>query len=93
MNLSGFTAEALDAVEQMLYAEDPYEGKCGQKKLREQNKQPRSQAEEAADQARSQKLSGKGVGGGANRSAAAKKAAETRKKCRGTTGPAAPPTP
>ena len=81
MNLPGFTTEALDAVEQMLYAENPYEGKCGQKKLREQNKKPRTPAQEQADQARSQALTGKSKGG--DRSGAAKKAAETRRRCKG----------
>jgi len=89
MNLSGFTTEALDAVEQMLYAENPYKGKCGQKQLREQNQQPRTPAQEQADQARSQALKGKSKGG--NRSEAAKKAAETRRRCKG--GAATPTTP
>jgi len=85
MNISGFNKEALDAVETLLYSEgqkNPYEGQCGQKKLREQNKQPRTPAQEQADQARSQALSGKSAASG-NRSEAAKKAAETRKQCKG----------
>lgn len=63
---------------------NPYEGKCGQKKLREQNKQPRTPAQQKADKERSQNQTGKQIGdGGANRSEAAKKAAETRAKCKG----------
>ena len=85
MNISGFNKEALDAVETLLYNEgqkNPYEGQCGQKKLREQNKQPRTPLEEQADQARSQALRGKSAASG-NRSEAAKKAAKTRSQCKG----------
>ena len=80
-----FSQESLDQIQEMLFAEvkNPYEGQCGQKKLREQNKQPRTPAEEAADQARSQALKGKSSGAKGDRSAAAKKAAETRKRCKG----------
>lgn len=81
MDISGFTTEALDAVKQMLYAENPYEGKCGQKKLREQAAKPRTPAQEQADEARSQALTGKSKGG--DRSGAAKKSAETRRRCKG----------
>ena len=94
MNIPGFTAESLEAANALLYAEgqpNPHEGKCGQKKLREQNKQPRTPAQEQADQQRSRNQRGKSVGGGANRSEAAKKAAETRKRCKG--GPSTPTTP
>ena len=79
-----FSDEALDAVEAM-FAEgqkNPYEGQCGQKKLREQNRQPRTPEQEQADQARSQALRGKSAASG-NRSASAKKAAETRRQCKG----------
>ena len=61
--------------------ENPHEGKCGQKKLREQNKQQRTPAQENADRQRSQQQGGRAPGG--NRSEAAKKAAETRAKCKG----------
>jgi hypothetical protein len=93
MNISGFTTEALEAVENLLYAEgqrNPLEGQCGQKKLREQAKKPRTPAQEAADQARAQAQRGRSNVSSATRSEAAKKAAETRKKCKGgasTTGP------
>ena len=79
-----FSKEALDAVA-ALYAEgqpNPYEGECGQKKLREQNRTQRTPLQEQADQARSQALRGRD-NMGAGRSAAAKKGAETRKKCAG----------
>lgn len=92
MNISGFTTEALQAVENLLYAEgqrNPYEGQCGQKKLREQRQRPRTPAQEQADQARSQALRGKSAPS-ANRSEAAKKAAETRRKCKGSSTPTQP---
>jgi hypothetical protein len=85
MNISGFNKEALDAVETLLYNEgqkNPLLGQCNQKKLREQNKQPRTPLEEQADQARSQALRGKSAASG-NRSEAAKKAAKTRSQCTG----------
>ena len=91
MNVPGFTTEALAEVEQMLFAEsrNPYEGKCGQKKLREQNKTQRTQAQLEGDKKRAQALSGRSHGG--DRSAAAAKAAETRKRCKG--GSSTPTTP
>jgi hypothetical protein len=91
MNVPGFTTEALAEVEQMLFAEssNPYEGKCGQKKLREQNKTQRTQAQLEGDKKRAQALSGRPRGG--DRSAAAAKAAETRKRCKG--GSSTPTTP
>jgi hypothetical protein len=90
MDIPGFTTESLEAVNQLLFAEgqkNPYEGKCGQKKLREQNKKPRTPAQEEGDRARAAALQGRPQSG-ANRSAAAEKAAETRKRCKG--GGAAP---
>lgn len=89
MNISGFTTEALEAVEQLLYAENKLAGTCGQKKAREQAKGTRTPGEQAGDEARSQALKGRTPSG--NRSAAAKKAAETRAKCRGSGGGASPP--
>ena len=85
MNISGFTKDALEAVEILLYAEgqeNPLAGTCGQKKAREANKGPRSPEQQQADQARSQALRGKAQSGG-NRSEAAKKAAATRRQCKG----------
>ena len=83
MNVPGFTEEALAEVNDLLdfAANNPYEGKCGQKALREQNQGKRTEGELAGDQKRSQALKGRTPSG--NRSAAAKKAAETRKRCRG----------
>jgi len=86
MNIPGFTTEALETVNSLLFAEgqvNPYEGKCGQKKLREQAAKPRTPAEQQADKARSQARRGKPVGGSANRSQAAAKAAKTRQRCKG----------
>lgn len=85
-DIPGFSKEALLSVNQLLYAEgqdNPYEGQCGQKKLREQNQQPRTPAQKQADQTRSQALRGKSVSS-SNRSEAAKKAAETRRRCKGS---------
>jgi hypothetical protein len=81
---ANFSPESLEEIHFLLYADpnNPYEGKCGQKKLREQNKQPRTPAQEQADQARSQALRGKSATS-TNRSEAAKKAAETRRRCKG----------
>jgi len=93
MDIPGFTPEALSSVDQMLYAEkrqNPFEGQCGQKKLREQAKQPRTPAQQQADQARAQSQRGRSNISSAVRSEAAKKAAVTRSKCKGggsTTGP------
>lgn len=93
MNVPGFTIEARDLVNQMLYAEgqkNPLLGQCGQKKLREQAQQPRTPAQEQADQARAQAMRGRTRQSSATRSEAATKAAETRKRCKGgnsTTGP------
>ena len=93
MNISGFSSEALEAVSTMLYAEgqaNPLAGECGQKAKREAMRQPRTPAQEAADRLRAQQQRGKPRGSSATRSEAAKKAAETRKRCKGggsTTGP------
>ena len=94
MKIPGFTTQSLEAVENLLYAEgqrNPYEGQCGQKKLREQAKQPRTPLQEQADRDRAQAQRGRSNVSSAVRSEAAKKAAETRKKCKGggsTTGSA-----
>lgn len=92
MDISGFSSDALNAVSQMLYAENPLEGQCGQKAKREAAQKPRTPAQEAADQARAQARKGKDTMSSAVRSEAAKKAAETRSRCKGggtTTGPSA----
>ena len=86
MNISGFTSEALDTVQQMLYAEsqaNPLEGECGQKAKRQSMKKPRTAAQRQADQNRSQANQGQDNIPSATRSEAAKKAAATRKKCKG----------
>ncbi len=95
MNIPGFTPEALESIDAMLYAEreNPYLGQCGQKKLREQNKSQRTPAQQAADQQRAAGQRGKNNIDSSTRSEAAAKAAETRKRCKGggsTTGPTTP---
>jgi len=86
MNISGFTSESLEKVNSLLYAENNKNsllGQCGQKQLREQMKGDRTPAEQAGDQKRGQALQGRNTMNSATRSEAAKKAAETRKRCRG----------
>jgi hypothetical protein len=93
MNIPGFTAECLELVNDLLYAEgqvNELAGECGQKKKREAMKQPRTPAQQEADRARSQAQRGRTQQSSSARSEAAKKAAETRKRCKGgnsTTGP------
>ena len=93
MNVPGFTTECLELVNELLFAEgqeNKFLGQCGQKKLREQARQPRTPAQEQADQARAQAMRGRTRQSSATRSEAATRAAETRKRCKGgnsTTGP------
>ena len=93
MNIPGFTTECLKLVNELLFAEGQENkllGQCGQKKLREQARQPRTPAQQEADRARSQANRGATRQSSATRSEASKKAAETRKRCKGgnsTTGP------
>ena len=70
-----FSEEALAQIEAMFAEgqENPYEGKCGQKKLREQAKQPRTPAQQEADRARSQAQRGRTQQSSSTRSEAAKK--------------------
>ena len=89
MNISGFTQESLDWVEDMLYAETQAQslmGKCGQKALREQMKRQRTPAEEEGDRKRAQAQRGRNNISSSVRSEAAKKAAETRSRCKGSAG-------
>ncbi len=89
---ANFSQESLESVREMLYAEgqtNPLEGQCGQKAKREAAKKPRTPAQMQADQARS-KQGGSSKQSSSVRSEAAKKAAETRKRCKGTSGPTAP---
>lgn len=75
-----FSNHALSFVEDLL-------GECNQKQKREAKAQPRTQAQQQADQARSQALRGKDTISSGSRSAAAKKAAETRNRCKGNQKP------
>jgi hypothetical protein len=94
--IGGFTPEALEAVASMLYAEgqvNPLAGECGQKDKRKAEAKPRTPAQEAADRQRSQQQRGKSTQSSSVRSEAARKAAETRKRCKGggsTTGSTTP---
>jgi hypothetical protein len=87
-----FSDEALAQIEAM-FAEgqkNPLQGECGQKAKREAAKQPRTPLQQEADRARSQANRGRTRQSSATRSEASKKAAETRKRCKGgnsTTGP------
>ena len=85
-----FSKSSLELVSDMLYAEgqqNPYEGKCGQKKLRQQDKQQRTPAQQAADRQRAQANRGKDTIPSATRSEAAERAAQTRKRCKGQSQP------
>jgi hypothetical protein len=91
---ANFSKEAWDSVQEMLYAETQaaqLEGTCGQKKKREAMKQNRTPAQEQADKQRAQQQQGRDTISSAVRSEAAKKAAETRRRCKGgATGPSIP---
>jgi hypothetical protein len=91
-----FSQKSWEEVEGLLFAEgqkNPLEGTCGQRKKREAMKQPRTPLQAQADRARSQQQQGRAQGSSATRSEAAKKAAETRRRCKGggsSTGPSTP---
>ena len=89
-----FSEEALAQVEAMFAEgqENPLAGECGQKAKREAAAQPRTPAQEEADRARSQAARGSSKQSSATRSEAAKRAAETRKRCKGGGAPAGPTT-
>jgi len=91
---ANFSKEAWNSVQEMLYAENQaaqLEGTCGQKKKREAMGQPRTPAQEQADKQRAQQQRGRDTISSATRSEAAKKAAETRKRCKGgASGPSSP---
>jgi len=93
MTIGSFSDESLETIQE-IFAQgqiNEYLGKCDQKKLRERNKQPRTPLQEQADTARSQALTGKPQGG--NRSESARKAAETRSRCKkGSSQPQSPTT-
>lgn len=64
----------------------PLTGQCNQKEKKEQRQQRRTPEQKQGDIERAKEMEGKPVAPTANRQAAAKKAAETRKKCN-TQGP------
>ena len=87
LNIDGYSKSSLELVNSMLYAEGqvrPMEGECNQKQKREQAKQPRTPAQEEADRTRAQTNSGRDNVPSGVRSEAAKKAAATRARCKGT---------
>jgi len=94
VNIDGFSASSLEAVTHLLYAEkqeNPVAGQCGQKKKLEQQKQQRTAEQEQADKARSQANSGQDSVSSSVRSEAARKAAETRRRCKGGSPTSTPP--
>ena len=90
---ANLSEESLESVREMLYAEgqvDPLEGTCGQRKKREQNKTQRTPAQAQADKQRAQNQQGRDTISSGVRSQAAKKAAETRRRCKGVSASTTP---
>jgi len=86
LDIEGYSKSSLELVNSMLYAEgqvNPLAGECGQKQKREQAKQARTQAQAEADKTRAQTNRGRDNVSSGVRSEAAKKAAETRARCKG----------
>jgi hypothetical protein len=86
LNIDGYSKSSLELVNNMLYAEgqvNPMAGECGQKQKREQSKQARTPAQTEADKTRAQTNQGRDNVSSGVRSEAARKAAETRKRCKG----------
>ena len=87
LNIDGYSKSSLELVNSMLYAEgqvSPLAGECNQKQKREQMKQARTPAQSEADRTRAQANSGRDNVPSGVRSEAAKKAAATRARCKGT---------
>jgi hypothetical protein len=97
MNIPGFTTESLKQVSSLLYAENEnkFEGQCGQKQKKKQQaqQQQKTPAQEKSIEERASKLRGRDNVDPSVRSEAAKKAAETRRRCRGVSGGATPQQP
>lgn len=95
IKVDGFSKISLDLVNGLLFAEgqvNPLAGECNQREKRKTQAKPRTPAQEAADRARSQTQRGKSTQSSSVRSEAAKKAAETRSRCKSggsNTGPVA----
>jgi hypothetical protein len=76
-----------DLVGLRMFAElPPLTGECNQEEKRKQRQQRRTPEQKKGDEERAREMAGKAVAPNVNRQAAAKKAAETRKKCK-TQGP------
>lgn len=97
INTPGFTTESLDAVAELLYAETPNKllGQCNQREKKKQQAagMEKTPAQKAAIEARAASLRGKDNVDPSRRSEAAKRAAETRRRCRGNPGGATPQQP
>jgi hypothetical protein len=80
-----FSGEALAQVEAMFAEgqENKLLGECNQKAKREQAKQARTPAQQEADKTRAQTNRGRDNVSSGVRSEAARRAAETRKRCKG----------
>ena len=93
VNIDGFSKYSIDLVNEMLYAEgqvNPLEGECGQKQKRQQKRQNRTSEQLKADKARAQANQGRDSVSSSVRSEAAKRAAETRNRCKGVSPVQAP---
>ena len=94
--MTGHFSEHALAEVQAMFAEgqiSPLQGQCNQKEKRKAQAAPRTAAQEQADQARAQANRGQDNIPSATRSEAARKGAETRKKCRTGQATPKPPTP
>lgn len=80
-----FNEDAINKVNELFQerVHSPDEGKCNQKELREQRKAQRTPEQQQAAEERGAKMRGRNTVSSAVRSEAAKRAAETRKRCRG----------
>lgn len=79
--MDGFTPDAWETVQHLLFSENPLAGTCNQRKARQSRGGGRSAAQKQADRNRAQARRGRNHMDPATRSEAAKKAAATRAKC------------
>jgi cell division protein FtsN len=82
VRISGFSQESWNYIETLLFEEHDLTGQCDQKEKRKRRQMQRTPAQKQADKIRSQEMKNQPQPG--NRSEAAKKSAQTRKKCHGT---------
>jgi hypothetical protein len=97
VNIPGFTTESLKLASSLLYAENQnqFEGQCDQKRKKKQQtqQQQKTPEQEKSIEQRAAALRGKDNVDPSVRSEAAKKAAETGRRCRGISGGATPQQP